>query len=87
MFSPCAKNSASPSTRLGSMASAYSARWMWSGTSTMIRSDSSQASRGVVTRKPSLAALSRLREPSGSPTRTFTPESRSDSACACPWLP
>src|SRR5580700_6287996 len=63
MFSPCAKNSASPSMRLGSMASAYSARWRWSGTSTMIRSASSQASRGVVTRSPSLTALSRLREP------------------------
>jgi hypothetical protein len=29
----------------------------------------------------------RLLLPSGSPTRTSTPESRSDSACACPWLP
>ena len=28
-----------------------------------------------------------LREPSGSPTRTSTPESRSDSAWAWPWLP
>src|ERR1700733_5409920 len=63
MFSPCAKNSASPSTRLGAMASAYSARWRWSGTRTMIRSASSQASPGVTTRSPSLAALSRLREP------------------------
>ena len=28
-----------------------------------------------------------IRPPAGSPTRTSTPESRSDSACACPWLP
>ena len=33
------------------------------------------------------SAASRLREPSGRPTRTSTPESRSDSAWACPWLP
>jgi len=32
-------------------------------------------------------AASRLREPSGRPTRTSTPESRRDSAWACPWLP
>ena len=53
----------------------------------MIRSDSSQASRGVSTRRPSLSAFSMLPDPSGSPTRTSTPESRSESAWACPWLP
>ena len=53
----------------------------------MIRSASSHASPGVTTRRPSLAAFSRLLDPSGSPTRTSTPESRSESACACPWLP
>ena len=42
---------------------------------------------GVTTRSPSASALGRLFEPSGRPTRTSTPESRSDSACACPWLP
>ena len=60
---------------------------MWSGARTMITSASSQAFSGVVTCSPSLAARSRLADPSGSPTRTSTPESRSDSAWACPWLP
>ena len=82
MFSPWPKNSASPSTRLGAMASAYRLRCTGSGASTMTRSASSQASNGVTTRSPSASARSRLLEPSGSPTRTSTPESRSDSACA-----
>ena len=69
------------------MAPAYRARWTWSGARTMITSASSHACSGVATRSPSLAARSRLAEPSGSPTRTSTPESRSDSACAWPWLP
>ena len=42
---------------------------------------------GVTTRRPSASALARLFEPSGSPTRTSTPESRRDSAWAWPWLP
>ena len=50
-------------------------------------SASSAASRGVSTRSPSASAFSRLLEPGCSPTRTSTPESRSDSACAWPWLP
>src|SRR5215469_11316258 len=87
MFRPCAKNSASPSTREGAIASAYTARCRWSGISTITRSDSSHASAGVSTRSPSLSARSRLFDPAGRPTRTSTPESRSDSACACPWLP
>src|SRR5680860_385552 len=87
MLNPCPKNSASPSTRLGSIASAYSPRWTGSGASTTTRSASSQASYGVTTRNPSASALARLLEPSSSPTRTSTPESRSDNACACPWLP
>ncbi len=53
----------------------------------MIRSASADASAGVSTRSPSASALGRLRLPSGRPTRTSTPESRRDSACACPWLP
>ena len=73
-----AKNSASPGTRFGSMASAYTLRWAGSGTSTMIRSASSQASYGVSTRRPCASALARLLLFSGRPTRTSTPESRSD---------
>ena len=42
---------------------------------------------GSTTRSPSASAFARLFEPSGSPTRTSTPESRRDSACAWPWLP
>src|SRR5215469_8525704 len=38
MLNPCAKNSASPGRRFGSIASAYSLRWVVSGVSTMIRS-------------------------------------------------
>ena len=45
------------------------------------------ASAGVRTRSPSASALARLADPSGRPTRTSTPLSRSDSACAWPWLP
>ena len=69
------------------MASLYSFRCAGSGTSTMIRSASSQASYGVSTRRPCASALARLRLFSGRPTRTSTPESRSDRACAWPWLP
>ena len=87
MFRPCAKKSASPSTSDGAIASAYTWRCRVSGISTMTRSASSHASAGVRTRRPSLSAFSRLLEPGGRPTRTSTPESRSDSACACPWLP
>ena len=50
-------------------------------------SASSTASAGVRTRSPSASALARLLDPSGSPTRTSTPESRRDSEWACPWLP
>jgi hypothetical protein len=53
----------------------------------MITSASSQACAGVTTRNPSASAFAQLFEPSRSPTRTSTPESRSDSACAWPWLP
>src|ERR1700749_3366518 len=60
MFSPWTKNSASPSTCDGAMASAYTARCEWSGISTITRSASSHASAGVSTRRPSLAAFSRL---------------------------
>ena len=87
MFSPCPKNMASPSTRFGAIASAYSERCTGSGASTMTRSASSQASNGVTTRSPSASARSRLLDPSGRPTRTSTPESRSDNAWAWPWLP
>jgi hypothetical protein len=87
MFRPCPKNNASPSTSAGSIASAYSPRCRWSGMSTMMTSASSHASSGVTTRTPSFSAFSRLLDALGSPTRTSTPESRSDSACACPWLP
>ena len=45
------------------------------------------ARAGVTTRRPSPSAFGRLLEPSGRPTRTSTPESRSDSAWAWPWLP
>ena len=50
-------------------------------------SASSTASAGVSTRRPSASALARDFEPSGSPIRTSTPESRSDSEWAWPWLP
>ncbi|CAB4779844.1 unannotated protein [freshwater metagenome] len=40
------------------------------------------ASATVTTRKPSASALARDAEPSLSPTRTSTPESRKLSACA-----
>ncbi len=50
-------------------------------------SASAAASDGVTTRRPSCSAFARLLEPSGRPTRTSTPESRSDSAWAWPWLP
>jgi hypothetical protein len=52
-----------------------------------MRSASAAASAGVTTRKPCSSALARLFEPSGSPMRTSTPESRRESAWACPWLP
>jgi hypothetical protein len=50
-------------------------------------SASSTASAGVSTRRPSASALARDFDPSGSPIRTSTPESRSDSEWAWPWLP
>src|SRR5829696_4370124 len=81
MLKPCPKNSASPSCRLGSTDSAYSVRCTWSGARIMIRSASAAASAGVTTRRPSASAFGRLLLPSGRPTRTSTPESRSDSAC------
>ncbi len=87
MFRPCAKNRASPATSDGAIASAYTWRWRVSGISTITRSASSHASAGVRTRRPSFSAFSRLFDPGCRPTRTSTPESRSDSACACPWLP
>ena len=88
MLKPWPKNSASPGTRFGAIDSRVDCdRCTVSGASIMIRSASSQASAGVSTRSPSASAFSRLRDPSGRPTRTSTPESRSDSACACPWLP
>ena len=58
-----------------------------SGARIMITSASAAASAGVTTRRPCSSALARLFEPSGRPIRTSTPESRSDSAWAWPWLP
>ncbi len=58
-----------------------------SGARTMITSASAAASAGVSTRRPCSSAFGRLFEPSGRPTTTSTPESRSDSAWAWPWLP
>ena len=87
MLKPWPKNSASPSTSAGLMSFSKISRWWWSGASSMIRSASSAASAGVTTRRPSASAFSRLADPSRSPTRTSTPESRRESACACPWLP
>ena len=45
------------------------------------------ARAGVSTRRPSASAFSRLFDPGCRPMRTSTPESRSDSAWAWPWLP
>src|SRR3954469_8063855 len=53
----------------------------------MIRSASAAASAGVRTRRPSASAFGRLLLPSGRPTRTSTPESRSDSAWRGPGCP
>src|SRR3546814_6072089 len=50
-------------------------------------SDSSVASAGVRTRRPSSSAFARLFEPGCRPMRTSTPESRRFSAWAWPWLP
>ena len=53
----------------------------------MVLSASAAASAVVRTRSPSSSALARDFDPSGSPMRTSTPESRRLSACAWPWLP
>ncbi|CAM5500630.1 hypothetical protein SALBM217S_05447 [Streptomyces griseoloalbus] len=50
-------------------------------------SASAAASDGVTTRRPCSSALALDFEPSCRPTRTSTPESRSDRAWAWPWLP
>ena len=87
MLRPWPKNSASPSCRFGATSVSYSLRCTVSGARTMITSASAAASAGVTTRRPSASAFARLAEPSGRPMRTSTPESRSDSAWAWPWLP
>ena len=87
MLNPCAKNSASPAFRLGAIASAYRARWVVSGVSTMITSAQAQASAGASTVRPAASALARDLDCAGRPTRTSQPESRRLSACAWPWEP
>lgn len=87
MLKPWPKKSALPAVRLGAIASAYRPRWAVSGARIMMTSASAAASAGVSTRRPCSSAFGRLFEPTGRPITTSTPESRSDSAWAWPWLP
>ena len=84
MLRPCPKNRASPSLRLGSMSSVKIEAWLVSGASSMITSAQAAASALVSTFRPCSCAFSRDLLPSRRPITTSTPESRSDSECACP---
>ncbi len=58
-----------------------------SGASSMMTSAQAATLAGVSTSRPCSVTFSRDFEPSFRPTLTCTPESRSESECACPWLP
>ena len=87
MLKPWANMRVFPGVSSGAMAWSYRAAWPVSGVSTMMVSAQALACRGSSTSKPAAAAWARLRESAGSPTRTWTPESRRFWAWAWPWEP
>ena len=87
MLKPWANMRVLPGLSSGAMHSSYRAAWPVSGVRIMMVSAQAAAARGSSTSKPSAVALARLREASGRPIRTSTPESRRFCAWAWPWEP
>ena len=87
MLKPWAKNSASPSRRLGAISASYTDFCSVSGSRIMITSAQAVASAIDITVRPSASALAFDDDPSRRPTTTSTPDSFRFSAWAWPCEP